>query len=66
MKQQLKQDGFGKFSRKRQRLLDSDDEECTLNDNGVVTLGSGQPKVYDDWNKAKKEFADLIGLLTGV
>ena len=63
MKTKLKQEGFGKFSRKRQRLLDSDDDENDLNDAGLVSLGAGA-KQYDDWNKAKKDFTELITNMT--
>ena len=41
MKTKLKQDGYGKFSKKRQRLLDSDDDENDFNDAGMVSLGAG-------------------------
>jgi len=46
--------------------LDSDDEDFKLNTQGFVSLGSGANRQYDDWNRAKKEFADLIGQLTGI
>ena len=44
----------GKYYSKRQRLLDSDDEELTLGNE------------YDDWNNAKKEFSALIQNLTHI
>ena len=56
MKSRLKQDGYGKNSKKRQRLLDSDDDENQCTD--LVSLGTGQQnKQYDEWNKAKRDFA---------
>lgn len=46
IKNNLKKEG--KYQRKRQRLLDSDDEELALENR------------YDDWNKARKEFGQLM------
>ena len=63
MKNKLKEDGYGRFSKKRQRLLDSDDEEGAGVDSGFVSLGQGN-KAFDDWNRAKRDFNDLIKNLT--
>ena len=46
IKNNLQKDG--KFGIKRQRLLDSDDEELEMNNR------------YDEWNKARKEFGQMI------
>lgn len=70
-----KNDGYGNNnSRKRQRIIDSDDGYESFEDNnrgnrpgGFVSLGSGpQNKEYDDWNKAKHEFSDMISNLTKI
>ena len=44
IKNKLKKEGHGKYYSKRQRLLESDDEE-------LLTQTE-----YDDWNRAKKDF----------
>ena len=41
MKTKLKEDGYSKYSRKRQRLLDSDDDQNEVNNAGFVSLGAG-------------------------
>jgi hypothetical protein len=46
----LKKDG--KYYNKRLRLLDSDDEELTLQNE------------YDGWNRARKEFGNLMSAVT--
>jgi len=67
LKTKLKQDGFGKFSRKHQRLLESDDDENNLNELGLVSLGTGQQnKQYDEWNRAKHELTQLMESVTGI
>ena len=64
-KNKLRQDGYGKFSRKRQRLLDSDDDLFDPNDSGFVSLGAGNSnKQFDDWNRAKKQFSEYMAELT--
>jgi len=52
IKQKLKTQG--KYHSKKQRLLDSDDEELQMGND------------YDMWNKSKKEFADLIVRMTHI
>jgi hypothetical protein len=44
----------GKYYNKRQRLLDSDDEELQLGNE------------YDEWNKSKKEFSTLMQNFTHI
>lgn len=66
MKNKLKSEGYSKNSKKRQRLLDSDEDEIGLNHDGVLPLGKQVPnnKQYDDWNLAKKELSDMLAGLT--
>ena len=60
MKKQMMEDSsYSKYGRKRQRLLDSEDDEGQLNEQGVLSLGRDM-KGFDDWNKAKKDFNTLI------
>jgi hypothetical protein len=53
-------------SRKRQRMLDSDDEENGLNQDGVLPIGksTSNSKQYDNWNLAKKELNEMLSNLT--
>ena len=62
MKTQLKQDGsYSKYSKKRQRLLDSEDEDNDLLDSVIVRLGPGSKnKKNDEWNRAKRDLNDLM------
>ena len=54
IKSKLKKEGSGKYYSKRQRLLDSDDEELLM------------VNEYDDWNRARKEFQTIMQGLTHI
>jgi hypothetical protein len=54
IKNKLKKDAGGKYHSKRQRLLDSDDEELLMMNE------------YDDWNKARREFQAMMANLAAM
>ena len=43
LKSRLKQEGFGKYSKKQWRMLESDDDQNDMNGMGLVSLGPSQP-----------------------
>ena len=61
----MEDSSYSKYGRKRQRLLDSEDDEGQLNEQGVLSLGRDM-KGFDDWNKAKKDFNTLIQTIMGL
>lgn len=49
-------------------MLESDDDENSLNEAGLVSLGQGQPfsQEYDEWNKNKHLMSQMLQSLTGI